>query len=271
MAPLSVLPAWPLSWSLICTLTQEASRGPTGPSEPRDGTDVPPWSPTLRLAIGCYHHPFSAKASQSSLTPLSTLKPNDWIHLLIFGGGVCLTPAWVSLVLLQLHLTTHPSPSLGLVPVPSPHHNHCGLSKTHIWWGLPPPSKAPLLTAWSGCALTGVRVIHRFLNLALWHCSIAGASVYFLLCASVPLFISIYPSSRGPATSEPPAGPSCWRIHTLLYMCACSMWSWLWPSGDRKLLGDGDCIMFMCTPKAEHCACHIDARLLKGKAITLKC
>ena len=43
----------------------------------------------------------------------------------------------------------------------------------------------------------------------------------------VPLFISIYPPSRGPATSEPPAGPSCWRNHTLLYMCECSMGSCL--------------------------------------------
>lgn len=164
--------------------------------------------------------------------------------------------------------TSHytPSPSLGLVPVPSPHHNHCGLSKMHIWWGLPPSSKAPLLTAWSWCALNGVKVTHfsRFLSLALC-----------VLLFSVPRILCSSPSTL------PPTGlplPSLLQVSpaegtTLCCMCAHRVCDpALRSSGDRKLLGDGDCIMFIYTPKAEPCACYIvDCRLFKGKAITLKC
>ena len=57
----------------------------------------------------------------------------------------------------------------------------------------------------------------------LFQISELGPLCTSLLCAQDPLFISIYPSSHGPATSEPPAGLSCRRNHTLLYVCTQSM------------------------------------------------
>ena len=171
----------------------------------------------------------------------------------------------MSLIFLQLRLTTPPAPVLvlflSLLPIITTvaflkrtSHGACLLFKGTTADGMKP------------MCFNGVKVTHfsRFLSLAL-----------SVLLFSVPRILCSFPSTL------PPMGlplPSLLQVSlakgtTLCCMCAHRVCDpALRSSGDWKLLGDGDCIMFIYTPKAEPCACYIvDRRLFKGKAITLKC
>ena len=126
----------------------------------------------------------------------------------------------MSLIFLQLRLTTPPAPVLALflslLPIITTvaflkrtSHGACLLFK-----GTTADSMKPMCFNWGQG--------HPLLQI-----SELGPKCTSLFCAQDPLFISIYPSSHGPATSEPPAGLSCQRNHTLLYVCTQSMWSCL--------------------------------------------